>query len=75
MLAELESEYVEKALEMDSEFKELYNQHHLLQKKIAKMSKSPHLSSILEAEKRRLQKVKLAGKDRMSEIIKGIREN
>ncbi|MCX7991682.1 MAG: DUF465 domain-containing protein [Proteobacteria bacterium] len=61
---------VKKLLEENEEFKKLYNEHLELEEKIAEIDKKHFLTADEEAERKRLQKIKLAGKDRMFEIIK-----
>jgi len=57
-------------LESNEEFKKLYNEHLELEKKIAEFDSKHYLTPEEELERKRLQKIKLAGKDRMFEIIK-----
>ncbi len=61
---------VKKLLEENDEFKRLYVEHLELEEKIAEIDKKHFLTADEEAERKRLQKIKLAGKDRMFEIIK-----
>ncbi|MBU2590403.1 MAG: DUF465 domain-containing protein [Nitrospinota bacterium] len=61
---------VEIALKESEEFRKLYEEHHDLEKKLGKLGKSHHLPGADEMEKKKLQKLKLAGKDRMLEILK-----
>lgn len=61
---------VKKLLEENDEFKRLYAEHLELEEKIAEIDKKHFLTADEEAERKRLQKIKLAGKDRMFEIIK-----
>ncbi len=57
-------------LESNEEFKKLYNEHLELEKKIAEFDSKHYLTPEEELERKRLQKIKLAGKDRMFELIK-----
>jgi uncharacterized protein YdcH (DUF465 family) len=57
-------------LESNEEFKRLYNEHLELEKKIAEFDRKHYLTPEEELERKRLQKIKLAGKDRMFELIK-----
>lgn len=57
-------------LESNEEFKKLYNEHFELEKKIAEFDSKHYLTPEEELERKRLQKIKLAGKDRMFQIIK-----
>jgi len=69
MLAGIDDKVVEKALANSEEFKKLYTEHVELEEKLNKMVKSSKRSDDMEAERKRLKKIKLAGKDRMHEII------
>lgn len=64
-----------KLLEENEEFKKLYNEHLELEEKIAQIDKKHFLTPEEEAERKRLQKIKLAGKDRMFQIIKNYQNN
>lgn len=57
-------------LENNDEFKKLYSEHLELEKKIAEFDNKHYLTPEEEVERKRLQKIKLAGKDRMFEIIR-----
>lgn len=64
-----EETIVKKLLELNEEFKKLYNEHFELEKKIAEFDSKHYLSPEEELERKRLQKLKLSGKDRMFQII------
>lgn len=57
-------------LENNDEFKKLYSEHLELEEKIAEFDNKHYLTPEEEIERKRLQKIKLAGKDRMFEIIR-----
>lgn len=61
---------IKKLLAENEEFTKLYNEHFELEEKIAEIDKKHYVSSDEEMERKRLQKIKLAGKDRMMEIIR-----
>lgn len=61
---------VNKLVQENEEFRKLYKEHLELEDKIAEIDKKHFLTADEEAERKRLQKIKLAGKDRMFEIIK-----
>lgn len=53
----------------DPELKRLHEEHLHLEKQLAQLNHKGFLNAEEEVERKRLQKVKLAGKDRMMEIL------
>ena len=56
-------------LDRDPELKQYYEEHQELEKKLDQFHNKLHLSPDEEIEKKRLQKMKLAGKDKIMEIL------
>jgi uncharacterized protein YdcH (DUF465 family) len=56
-------------LDRDPELKKFYDEHQELEKKLSVYQHKHHLSPEEEIEMKRIQKLKLVGKDRMMEII------
>ncbi len=56
-------------LDKDPELKKYYDEHQQLEKKLLEFQHKLHLSVDEEVEKKRLQKMKLAGKDKIMEIL------
>jgi uncharacterized protein YdcH (DUF465 family) len=56
-------------VDRDPELKRLHDEHVQLEKQLAQMNHKGFLNADEEIERKRLQKVKLAGKDRMMEIL------
>lgn len=56
-------------VDRDPELKRYYEEHVQLEKQLAQMNHKGFLNQDEEVERKRLQKVKLAGKDRMMEIL------
>ena len=56
-------------LDKDPELRKYYQEHQELEKKLLEYQHKLHLSADEELEKKRLQKMKLAGKDKMMEIL------
>jgi uncharacterized protein YdcH (DUF465 family) len=56
-------------LDTDPELKQYYEEHQELEKKLDEYQHKLHLSAEEEVEKKRLQKMKLAGKDKMMQIL------
>ena len=56
-------------IDRDPELKRFYEEHVHLEKQLAQMNHKGFLNPDEELERKRLQKVKLAGKDRIMEIL------
>jgi uncharacterized protein YdcH (DUF465 family) len=56
-------------VERDPELKQFYEEHVQLEKQLANMNHKGFLNAEEEVERKRLQKIKLAGKDRIMEIL------
>jgi uncharacterized protein YdcH (DUF465 family) len=61
---------VKKLCEENEEFKKLFNEHADLEGKLAEIDRKHYIGAEEEMERKKLQKVKLAGKDRMFQIIR-----
>ncbi|MBI4378662.1 MAG: DUF465 domain-containing protein [Nitrospinae bacterium] len=70
ILEEFNEQLIEKVKKENEEFRTLYLEHLELEKRLSELNKSKFLSSDDEVEKKRLQKIKLSGKDRMAKILK-----
>lgn len=56
-------------LDKDPELRKFYEEHRELEKKLADFQHKHHLSPEEELEMKKIQKLKLAGKDRIMEIL------
>jgi len=56
-------------LDKDPELKKYYDEHQALEKQLAALHHKGHLSTDEEVEMKRIQKLKLAGKDKMMELL------
>ena len=56
-------------LDKDPELRKYYDEHQELEKQLREYQHKLHLSADEEVEKKRLQKMKLAGKDKIMEIL------
>ena len=56
-------------VDQDPDLKRFYDEHVQLEKRLAQINHKGLLNQDDEVERKRLQKVKLAGKDRMMEIL------
>jgi uncharacterized protein YdcH (DUF465 family) len=64
-----EEQAIVSLLDKDPELKKYYEEHQELEKKLSEFHHKHHLSAEEEVEMKRIQKLKLAGKDRIMEIL------
>jgi len=64
-----EEEFIVSLLDKDPELKKYYEEHRELEKQLQGYQHKSHLTPLEEVEKKRLQKLKLAGKDKIMEIL------
>ena len=64
-----EEEFIISLVDRDPELKKYYEEHQELEKKLSEFQHKTHLTAAEEVEKKRLQKLKLVGKDRIMEIL------
>lgn len=65
-----EQELIRKLKEEDQEFAKLWEEHEAFESKLDEYAKMRYLTTEQELDKKRIQKLKLQGKDRMAEIIR-----
>jgi len=70
-----EEQAIVSLLDKDAELKSFYEEHQELEKQLAVFQHKHHLSPEEEIEMKRIQKLKLAGKDRIMEILGKHRQN
>ena len=70
-----EEEFIVSLLDRDPELKKYYEEHRELEKKLEGYQHKVHLTPLEETEKKRLQKLKLAGKDKIMEILGRYRQS
>lgn len=58
----------------NARFRMLYEEHMLLEKELADLNQKPFLSPEDEVIKKKVQKLKLAGKDEMERILRNVRQ-
>ena len=61
---------IEHLKQTNPEFRQLMEEHLQYERQLEAFNKLRYLSSEQELEKKRVQKIKLRGKDRMAEILK-----
>ncbi|HXV82873.1 MAG TPA: DUF465 domain-containing protein [Candidatus Binatia bacterium] len=64
-----EEQVIASLVDKDPELKKYYEEHKELERKLAEFQHKHHLSPDEEIEKKRLQKLKLLGKDKIMEIL------
>ena len=64
-----DEQLIQSLVDRDPELKRYYDEHVQLEKQLATFNHKGFLNQDEEVERKRLQKVKLAGKDRMMEIL------
>jgi uncharacterized protein len=67
-------ELIDRLTHQDSELKQLWEEHQTLKRDLEKYAGKRYLTPAEELEKKRIQKVKLAGKDRIEEILSAYRK-
>jgi len=65
-----EKALIEHLKETNPEFRQLMQEHLQYERQLEEVNKLRYLSSEQELEKKRVQKIKLRGKDRMAEFLK-----
>ena len=64
-----EEQVIVSLLDKDPELKKYYEEHQALEKKLAEFQHKHYLSPDEEMEMKRIQKLKLVGKDKIMEIL------
>jgi uncharacterized protein len=62
-------QFIASLVDKDPELRKYYEEHQELERKLAEFQHKHHLSPDEEVEKKRLQKLKLLGKDKIMEIL------
>jgi hypothetical protein len=64
-----EEDLIRSLIDHDPELRQHYEEHLLLEKQLAALQHKHFLTPEEEVERKRIQKIKLAGKDRIMEIL------
>ena len=64
-----DEELIHTLLEREPELRQYYEEHVDLERQLSSLQQKHYLTADEEVEKKRLQKLKLAGKDRIMEIL------
>jgi len=70
-----DEELIQSLLEREPDLRRYYEEHVDLERRLAVYQQKLHLTTEEEVEKKRLQKLKLAGKDRIMEILSRYRSH
>ncbi len=70
-----EQEVVENLKKENEEFRKLLEEHHGLENLLAEIDKKVYLTPEEEIERKKMQKQKLAKKDRMAELIRDFKKS
>jgi uncharacterized protein YdcH (DUF465 family) len=73
-MEESDQDLVEHLCDRNPRFRMLYEEHFILEKELQMLNQKPFLSLEEEVEKKKVQKLKLAGKDEMELILKQTRQ-
>jgi len=68
-MEERDQDLVRQLWDSNPRFRKLYEEHQLLEKELDNLSDKHFLSPEEEVEKKKMQKLKLAGKDEMEQIL------
>jgi len=60
---------VQQLFDANPRFRRLYEEHHLLEKELQKLDQKAYLTPDEEIERKKVQKLKLAGKDEMERMM------
>lgn len=65
-----QEDLMEKLCEQNPRFRQLYEEHHILEKELASYEKKGRLTAAEETQRKKVQKLKLAGRDEMERIMR-----
>jgi len=68
-------ELIRRLISSDEELKRLWDEHSEFERKLNKYNKKRYLTSQDEIKRREIQKLKLAGKDKIEEILSKYRKS
>lgn len=69
-MAKQDQAMVEKLCNENPRFRKLYEEHQIFKKQLAELDQKPLLSADEEIERKKIQKLKLVGKDEMEVILR-----
>lgn len=69
-MEEMDMELVEQLVSENARFRMLFEEHQLLERELGEFERKKFLSPEEEFERKKIQKIKLAGKDEMKRILR-----
>jgi uncharacterized protein len=73
LMEEYDQSLVQQLFDGNPRFRMLYEEHHLLEKELQKLNQRTFLTAEEEIERKKVQKLKLAGKDEMDRMLRSYR--
>jgi uncharacterized protein len=73
-MVETDLALVEKLCDENPRFRKLFEEHAILEKQLDELDQKPFLTPEQEIERKKVQKLKLAGKDEMESILRTCRQ-
>lgn len=73
-MAESEQDLIQRLSEENPRFRKLHEEHILFEKKLQEYEEMTYLSEKEDLERRKIQKLKLAGKDEMEMLLRNMRQ-
>ncbi len=68
-MEQIDTAVVEQLVFENPRFRKLYEEHALFEKELQQLDNRPHLTPDDEIQRKKIQKLKLAGKDEMNKIL------
>jgi hypothetical protein len=73
-MVETDQDLIQRLSEENPRFRKLHEEHILFEKKLQEYEEMTYLSEETDLERKKIQKLKLAGKDEMESILKTLRQ-
>lgn len=73
-MAETDQDLTQRLSEENPRFRKLYEEHMLFEKKLQEYEEMTYLSEEADLERKKVQKLKLAGKDEMESMLRDFRQ-
>jgi hypothetical protein len=74
LMAEKDQDLIQRLSEENPRFRKLHEEHVLFEKKLQEYEEMTYLSDEEDLERKKIRKLKLAGKDEMETILKSLRQ-
>ena len=71
---EIDPTILQRLVDENARFRMLYEEHLILEKELRQLDEKSYLSSQEELERKKVQKLKLAGKDEMARLVRCYRQ-